>query len=62
MGFGGDYFTVENLYAHLLFARQIVANVLIAKVKDGYFSEEEAINIANKILHDNAIRIYKINP
>jgi hypothetical protein len=62
MGFGGDYFTVENLYAHLLFARQIVANVLIAKVKDGYFSEEEAINIAKKILHDNAIRIYKINP
>ena len=62
MGFGGDYFTVENLYAHLLFAKQIVANVLIAKVKDGYFSEQEAINIAKKILHDNAIRIYKINP
>ena len=62
MAFGGDYFNVENLYAHLLFAKQIVANVLISKVKDGYFSEEEAVSIAKKILHDNAIRIYKIKP
>lgn len=62
MAFGGDYFNVENLYAHLLFAKQIVANVLISKVKDCYFTEDEAISVAKKILHDNAIRIYKIKP
>ena len=62
MGFGGDYFNVENLYAHLLFARQVVASVLTSKVRDGYFTEDEAKSTARKILHDNAIRIYKINP
>ncbi|MCK9638545.1 MAG: amidohydrolase family protein [Prolixibacteraceae bacterium] len=60
MAFGGDYENVENIYGHLLFARQIISKVLIAKVKDGYFSEKEAIRIAQMILHDNAVNLFQL--
>jgi len=61
MAFGGDFRNVENIYGHLLFAKQVVTKVLTEKVSDGYFTEEEAIKIAQMILHDNAIRILKLN-
>jgi uncharacterized protein len=60
MAFGGDYHNVENIYGHLLFAKQIISRVLIEKVKDGYLSESEAIKIARMILHDNAIEILNL--
>jgi len=60
MAFGGDAMHIECTYAQLMFAKQIVANVLIAKVRDGYFSEDEAKRVAQMILHDNAIRIYNL--
>lgn len=60
-GFGGDYGNVENVMGHLLFAKQVIANVLVDKVKDGYFSEAEAKKVARMILHDNAINIYKLS-
>jgi len=60
MGFGGDFTNVEGTYGHLLIARQVVSNVLTAKVRDGYFTESEAIKIAQMILHDNAIRILNL--
>ena len=61
MGFGGDYHNVENVYGHLLFAKEILGNVLIEKVRNRYFSEKEAIKIAGMILHDNAINLFKLN-
>ncbi|MCY1723183.1 amidohydrolase family protein [Prolixibacteraceae bacterium Z1-6] len=61
MAFGGDFHNVEGVYGHLLFARQVVANVLIKKVRDGYFSEAEALKVAQMILHDNAISILKLD-
>ena len=61
MAFGGDFLNVEGVYGHLLFARQIVSNVLIAKVRDGYFTEDEALKIAQLILHDNAIQLLKLD-
>jgi len=60
MAFGGDYNNIENVYGHLLFAKQIISKVLIAKVKDGYLNESEAKNIARMILHDNAEKLYKL--
>jgi uncharacterized protein len=60
MAFGGDYMNVEGVYSQLLFAKQIISNVLIAKVREGYFTEEEAIKIAQMILHDNALRILNL--
>ena len=61
MGFGGDYLNIENAYSHLLMGKQIVAIVLINKVKDGYLSESEAINIASMILHDNAVELFNLS-
>lgn len=58
MAFGGDYHNAENVYGHLLFAREIVTRVLTEKVRERYFSEEEAIKIASMIFHDNAVRIF----
>lgn len=62
MGFGGDYSNVENVYSHLLFGKQVITRVLTEKVNDGYITELEAINIARLILHDNAVKIYRLVP
>jgi hypothetical protein len=61
MAFGGDFHNVEGVYGHLLFARQVVANVLIEKVRSRYITENEAIKIAGMILHDNALSVLKLN-
>jgi predicted TIM-barrel fold metal-dependent hydrolase len=61
LGFGGDYLNIENTFSHLLFGKQVVARVLIDKVKDGYLSESEAKNIARMILHDNAVKLYNLS-
>lgn len=60
MGFGGDYHNVENVYGHLLFAKEIIANVLIDKVKSRYFTEKEALIIASMLLHDNAVNLFQL--
>ena len=60
MAFGGDYHNVESTYAHSLIARDIVANVLVEKVKAAYLTEEEATSIAARVLRDNAIALFKI--
>ncbi len=60
MAFGGDYGTVEGAYAHSVMARRVVAKVLIEKVASGYITEEEAIDIANRILRENAMEIFKL--
>ena len=60
MAFGGDFRCAENIYGQLLIARHIIATVLIKKVSDGYFSEQEAITVAKMMLYDNAKRFYNI--
>lgn len=57
IAFGGDYLFVEGTYAHSRMARESVARVLSEKVKTGCMSEEEAVQIAQLILHDNAARL-----
>lgn len=60
MAFGGDYHNVEGTYAHSLIARAIVSKVLSEKVRDAYLTEAEAIDIARRLLRDNAIELFKI--
>jgi hypothetical protein len=60
MAFGGDYGVVECAYAHSVMARRIVAEVLIEKVTDGYMTEAEALNVANRILSENAMEIFRL--
>jgi predicted TIM-barrel fold metal-dependent hydrolase len=61
MAFGGDMRCVENVYSELLIAKSIIGKVLIARVKDGYFSEEEAMTVARMILHDNVVNFYNLH-
>jgi len=60
MLFGGDYSVVELVYAHSVFARRVLTRVLCDKVGSGYFSEEEALDIAEKLLRKNALEIFKL--
>jgi len=60
MAFGGDFRCVENIYGELLIAKQVISKVLISKVGQGYFSEQEALKIAKMILYDNSKLFYKI--
>ena len=61
MAFGGDMgTTVEGVYGHVVFAKKIIADVLATMVEKGYYTEKEAIQIANKILRENAIDLYKL--
>jgi hypothetical protein len=60
MAFGGDYGHVENAYAHAVMARRVVAKVLIEKTANGYFSEAEAIDVARRLLRNNALEIFKL--
>jgi predicted TIM-barrel fold metal-dependent hydrolase len=56
--FGGDYIFVEGAYAHSRMARQVVAKLLADKVEEGYFSEEEAVSLAQKMLRDNPYQLF----
>ncbi|MFA5814442.1 MAG: hypothetical protein WC865_02335 [Bacteroidales bacterium] len=60
MAFGGDSQTVEGAYGASILARETVEETLTRMVKNGYLTEEEALDIAKKILRENAISIYKL--
>lgn len=61
MAFGGDMgSSVEWVYGHAVLARKIISEVLFKMVKDGYYTEDEAISIAELILRENALNLYNI--
>lgn len=60
MAFGGDYHNVENTFGHSLMAREVVAKVLVEKVKTGYLTETESKEIAKRILYTNVIDLFGI--
>ncbi len=53
IGFGGDVTHVELVYGHLQQARENIAQVLGARVARGEDTEEEALQIAQYLLHDS---------
>ncbi len=60
-GFGGDYRYPELSYAHAKMARQNIARVLAEKVGEGSCSEEEALELGRKLLHDNPDALFRGN-
>ncbi len=58
LAFGGDYIFVEGAYAHARMARDNVAAVLTEKVETGYLREAEAMELAHKLLRDNALQLF----
>lgn len=61
IAFGADMMIPENVYSELKMARRIISNVLIGKVREGYFTEAEAKTVAKMILHDNAAELYNLD-
>lgn len=59
-GFGGDYTIVENVYGHLVLARQNIARVLAEKVVEKAFSRSEASEVARRLMRDNAAEFYRL--
>ena len=56
LGFGGDYFYAEMSYAHSRMARS--AQVLSEKVESDLCSEDEALEIAQMLPHDNPASLF----
>jgi predicted TIM-barrel fold metal-dependent hydrolase len=57
-GFGGDYIFPEGVYGHSVIARDNIARVLVEKVEEGSFTEEQAAFLAQKLLRDNAYEFF----
>ena len=58
--FGGDDLYIENLIGHAKLARKGISLALSELIKDKWISENDAIEIANKIMWKNAETIYEI--
>ena len=58
---GGDCGRVETAYGALLFAKEIVAEVLAEKVYKGYFDIKLGFYLANRIFNENAASIFDIH-
>jgi len=58
IAFGGDFLYAELAYAHAQVARRVVAKVLAVKVQEGFCKEEETVELAQRILFDNAASLF----
>ena len=57
---GGDSNYVEGAYTHCNIARKVACDVLAQKVEQHYFTEEEALWLANRILRENAASLFRL--
>jgi predicted TIM-barrel fold metal-dependent hydrolase len=57
-GFGGDYRYPELSYAHLLMARENIAQVLAERVEMRDMTEDQAAEIGRMLLAGNAARVF----
>jgi hypothetical protein len=60
IGFGGDCGIAELAYAHSVMARRAVAQVLALKVESRAFSEDQAVALAQRLLHDNGTGLFGV--
>jgi uncharacterized protein len=58
LGFGGDYRYVELSYGHAKIARGGITAVLAEMAEDGLLREQQAVEIAQAILADNAAKLF----
>jgi hypothetical protein len=57
---GGDCHLIEESAGSLEFGKDVVAQVLAARVERGLMTEEVALDVALKIFRENAIRFFKL--
>ncbi len=58
MGFGGDFRYAEQTYGHCVIARENIIQVLEGRVASGYFTEEHAITLGQRIFSKNAAELF----
>jgi len=61
IGFGGDVRHVELVYGHLYEARRNIAQVLAERVEHGDDTMDEAIRIAQFLLHDSPAEAFNLS-
>ena len=59
-GFGGDYMFVEGLYGSQKMARRSLVELLYKKIEQKYFTFEESLSFAEKILYLNPKNVYRL--
>ena len=57
---GGDQIIIDHSYASLLLAKDLITDVLVDKINSGYFNKNLALSVMKKILHENAINLFKL--
>jgi len=57
-GFGGDYMSPVNIWGALEVARENIARVLAEKVGEGRMTEEDAADVAERLLNRNVREIF----
>lgn len=57
---GGDCHFIEESAGSLIFAKDVVAQVLAMRVERGWMTEDLAREVARQIFRDNAIRFFKL--
>ena len=61
IGFGGDYNEpVEEVYGHLVMARESMAKVLGRRIKEGTMTENQALVLLKKWFWDNPVELYRL--
>jgi predicted TIM-barrel fold metal-dependent hydrolase len=58
--FGGDYIVVEPVLGHALIARQGIATALSELVEEGWLGLDDALNLIDPIMRQNAIAVFNI--
>ncbi len=58
--FGGDYRSVESSVGHAAVARQGIAQALTELVDEGWLTEQEAVELAPRLLRGNAHELFDI--
>ncbi|MGQ9761176.1 MAG: amidohydrolase family protein [Thermogutta sp.] len=58
--FGGDYRPVEPVLGHALIARQGIALALSELVEEGWVSLDDALDLVDPIMHENARRVFQV--
>ena len=61
LGFGSDVPLPELIYSHLVMARSCLADVLADKMADDFLSEACVLDLAQMMLHGNAVALYRLD-
>ncbi len=58
--FGGDYIPVEPVLGHATIARRGIALALTELIQEGWLSTNDAMELVDPIMHENARRIFNL--